>query len=91
MRRMIVLTAIAVCFIQMMYGQNEKNDLFAWWKFNTSGDIPTRFEDEGPEIPREITIEGWVSLGAYPWNWAPILTIGKYKITGFYFGIDSKL
>jgi len=48
-------------------------------------------EDEWErEIPRELTIEGWVSLGAYPWNWAPILTIGKYKITGFYFGIDSR-
>ena len=48
-------------------------------------------EDEfEPEIPREISIEAWVALGAYPWNWAPILTIGKYKITGFYFGIDSR-
>jgi len=48
-------------------------------------------EDESElDIPREITIEAWVALGAYPWNWAPILTIGKYKITGFYFGIDSR-
>jgi len=42
------------------------------------------------EFPREISVEAWVSLGAYPWNWAPILTVGKYKITGFYFGIDSR-
>ena len=41
------------------------------------------------EIPRSFSIEAWVSLGAYPWNWAPIVTIGKYKVTGFYFGIDS--
>ncbi len=47
-------------------------------------------DDEGPALPREISVEAWVSLGAYPWNWAPILTIGKYKITGFYFGIDSR-
>ncbi len=48
-------------------------------------------EDEEKEfpIPDAISIEAWVSLGAYPWNWAPIITIGKYKITGFYFGIDS--
>ena len=46
-------------------------------------------EDEWEiEIPGEITIEAWLALGAYPWNWAPIITIGKYKITGFYFGID---
>jgi len=41
-------------------------------------------------FPKSISFEAWVSLGAYPWNWAPILTIGKYKITGFYFGIDSR-
>lgn len=41
-------------------------------------------------FPRALTIEGWISLGAYPWNWAPILTAGKYKITGFYFGVDSR-
>jgi hypothetical protein len=55
--------------------------------------LPTiRNEDDEEEIqfPREISIETWISLGAYPWNWAPILTIGKYKVTGFYFGIDSR-
>jgi len=41
-------------------------------------------------LPRKMSIEAWVSLGAYPWNWAPILTMGKYKITGFYLGIDSR-
>ncbi len=46
--------------------------------------------DEPVEMPREISIEAWIALGAYPWNWAPILTVGKYKITGFYFGIDSR-
>ena len=40
-------------------------------------------DEESIRFPREITIEAWISLGAYPWNWAPILTIGKYKITGF--------
>jgi hypothetical protein len=45
-------------------------------------------EEEGA-LPREISIESWVALGSYPWNWAPILTVGKYKVTGFYFGIDS--
>jgi len=49
-------------------------------------------EEEGGRfrIPRDISIEAWISMGAYPWNWAPILTIGKYKITGFYFGVDSR-
>ncbi|MFO7935664.1 MAG: LamG domain-containing protein [Bacteroidales bacterium] len=42
------------------------------------------------ELPESISLEAWVALGAYPWNWAPILTIGRYKITGFYFGVDSR-
>jgi hypothetical protein len=41
-------------------------------------------------LPRAITVEAWVALAAYPWNWTPILTTGNYKITGFYFGVDSR-
>jgi hypothetical protein len=48
-------------------------------------------DEEGPGVPgKNISVEAWVALGAYPWNWAPILTVGKYKITGFYFGIDGR-
>ena len=49
-------------------------------------------EDEEPafQMPMNISVEAWISMGAYPWNWAPILTIGNYKITGFYFGVDSR-
>ena len=57
--------------------------------------IPNQKSVEGSELklfnlPGKISVEAWVSLGAYPWNWAPVLTMGKYKITGFYFGIDSR-
>lgn len=46
--------------------------------------------EEYPAMGDNISIEAWVSLGAYPWNWAPIITIGRYEITGFYFGIDAR-
>jgi hypothetical protein len=49
------------------------------------------FEGDGDfEFPTRLTIEAWVALGAYPWNWAPIIQVGKYEITGFYFGVDSR-
>ncbi len=56
---------------------------------------PMDISENSPELalfrlPRQISIEAWVALGAYPWNRAPILTMGKYGITGFYFGIDSR-
>jgi hypothetical protein len=48
-------------------------------------------EGEELEVPsKNISVEAWIALGAYPWNWAPILTVGKYKITGFYFGVDGR-
>jgi len=44
-----------------------------------------------PLVPNEsITVEAWIALGSYPWNWAPIITIGRYKVTGFYLGVDSR-
>jgi hypothetical protein len=46
--------------------------------------------DKKFRLPKNISIEAWISLGAYPWNWAPVLTMGKYKISGFYMGIDSR-
>ena len=41
-------------------------------------------------IRDNFSIEAWISLGAYPWNLAPVLTAGRYETTGFFFGIDSK-
>jgi len=29
---------------------------------------------------KSITVEAWITLGAYPWNWATIITIGKYNL-----------
>jgi len=29
--------------------------------------------DAAPELGPDFTIEAWIALGAYPWNWAPIV------------------
>ncbi len=34
-----------------------------------------------------LTVEGWFALGAYPWDWAPIIQQGDNK--GYFLGIDS--
>lgn len=36
---------------------------------------------------KSITIEGWFALGAYPWNWAPLIQQGDNN--GYFLGIDS--
>lgn len=34
-----------------------------------------------------LTLEGWIALGAYPWNWAPVVQQGDND--GYFLGIDS--
>jgi hypothetical protein len=67
-------------------GEFELEGTFDGDQFEIGGD-----DEEGPGVPgKNISVEAWIALGAYPWNWAPILTVGKYKITGFYFGVDGR-
>ncbi len=35
----------------------------------------------------EFTVEAWVALGAYPFNWAPIIQQTDHGNSGFYFGV----
>lgn len=35
----------------------------------------------------DLTLEGWIALGAYPWNWAPIVQQGDDD--GFFLGVDA--
>ncbi|MGB0413093.1 MAG: LamG domain-containing protein [Coraliomargarita sp.] len=32
--------------------------------------------NEAPAITDAVTLEGWVALGAYPWNWTPVIEQG---------------
>lgn len=34
-----------------------------------------------------LTLNGWIALGAYPWNWAPIVQQGDNE--GYFLGVDS--
>ena len=44
--------------------------------------------DKAPVISgRSLTIESWFVLGAYPWNWTPILQQGDGE--GYFLGVDS--
>jgi hypothetical protein len=45
----------------------------------------------GSSIPAlsAFTVEAWIAIDAYPWNWAPIVDQRKQEQSGFLFGIDS--
>jgi hypothetical protein len=32
---------------------------------------------------KEITVEAWISLGEYPWNWCPVLTAESDEVKGY--------
>lgn len=38
--------------------------------YNSEVTLPSA---EAPEITNAITLEGWIAIGAYPWNWTPIV------------------
>ena len=37
-----------------------------------------------------LTVESWIALAAYPWNWAPVVDHSEDELTGFFFGIDNQ-
>ncbi len=49
-----------------------------------------RNASQAPKLEDSFTVEAWVALGAYPWNWCPIVSQSKEAKAGYYFGIDSQ-
>ena len=43
-----------------------------------------------PPLEDEFTFEAWFALGAYPWNWCPILSQHESKKAGFYFAVGPR-
>jgi len=44
-------------------------------------------KNKGPEISTGITLEAWIAIGAYPWNWTPVIQQGDDE--GFFLGVDA--
>jgi hypothetical protein len=42
-----------------------------------------------PALGSAFTVEAWIAIDAYPWNWAPIIDQRNQEKAGFFFGIDS--
>jgi hypothetical protein len=67
----------------------------AYWKQGVSGtclafdSYTSRIGIPGSSasITDEFSLEAWVAVGAYPFNWAPIVQQSEYGESGFYFGV----
>jgi hypothetical protein len=60
-------------------------------KFDGFTTVIRRAPDSAPTSSKgEITINAWVVLFSYPWNWVPIVDHEKEWREGYYFGIDAE-
>jgi len=49
-----------------------------------------RKAENAPAIGDEFTIEAWIALGAYPWNWCPVVGQCKDDEAGYRFAIGPR-
>jgi hypothetical protein len=45
---------------------------------------------KAPQLADRYTVEAWVALQAYPWNWTAIVNQEKDHKAGYFFGIDAE-
>ncbi|MFO7935670.1 MAG: LamG domain-containing protein [Bacteroidales bacterium] len=66
------------------------------WKKGISGtslqfdgyhSLITLQEEKCPAITDGLTLEAWIAIGAYPWNWTPVVQQGDDE--GYYLGING--
>jgi len=44
---------------------------------------------KAPRIKDGLTVEAWIALGAYPFDWAPVAHQSVWDKSGYYLGIDQ--
>lgn len=59
-------------------------------KFDGFTTVVTAGPSDVPRLSGHFTIEAWVAIQAYPWNWVAIVDQEKNHRSGYYFGIDSE-
>ena len=43
-----------------------------------------------PHVGKAFTVEAWLALGAYPWNWCPIIDQSSNQLAGYYFAVGPR-
>ncbi len=59
-------------------------------KFDGYTTCVVRKADEAPRLAAAFTVDAWVALAAFPWNWCPVLGQEKDGQTGYSFGIGPR-
>ena len=59
-------------------------------KFDGFTTVVERPAKEVPKLEAEFSLEAWVAIQTYPWNWVAIVDQEKDHHNGYYFGIDAQ-
>ncbi|MBS1851500.1 MAG: LamG domain-containing protein [Acidobacteria bacterium] len=59
-------------------------------KFDGFTTVIERAPEDVPQLANHFTVEAWVALQSYPWNWLAIVDQEKARHSGYYFGIDAE-
>ena len=52
--------------------------------------VITREAGKAPRLKGSFTLDAWVAIAAYPWNWCPILAQENEGESGYFFGIGPQ-
>src|ERR1039458_662977 len=47
-----------------------------------------RKAENAPKLQGSFSVEAWIALDTYPWNWVPIIDQEEDRQTGYFFGVD---
>jgi hypothetical protein len=58
-------------------------------RFDGETTVITRGRKGVPQTKAGVTVDAWVAVNTYPWNWVPIAEHRREEQAGYFFGIDS--
>jgi hypothetical protein len=58
-------------------------------RFDGVSTVVTRKAKMAPHLTNGLTVDAWLAVDVYPWNWVPIVDHRSEEQAGYYFGIDS--
>jgi hypothetical protein len=59
-------------------------------KFDGFTTVIKRKAELAPKLTGDFSLQAWVALAEYPWNWCPVAAQEKEGKAGYYFGIGPK-
>lgn len=59
-------------------------------KFDGFTTLVERAAEDVPQLGPQFSIEAWIAIQSYPWNWVAIVDQEKDRHSGYYFGIDAE-